>query len=359
MMMMRRALLIVVVAVAPTLFANQDDVIKGLQNLTAIHRLAVLGEMSVMGGVAPQNPPSDPWGTPYRFEVTANGYRIAGAGSDKKFDETKWGMREQFRNLEDDVVFENAKVIRTNRTWLHEQVTDATRQDLDMLRDAEVLFMMSRTDGVRGVMARRTTESTIESLAAHIGAGGEMSASTRDAWGTPLRVDNPGGKLRIVSAAADRQFNESSWGTAASASFDEDIVYENGGFTRRVDEKALLSSTAMPTPDPLSQPADPPFPTQTTARRVGGDVKAPVIVTRVEPVYSDEYRRARISGIVILETVITDQGEVTDVRVIKSLAPDLDMAAVAAVRQWKFQPGTLDGKPVPVIFNLTINFKLK
>ncbi len=92
--------------------------------------------------------------------------------------------------------------------------------------------------------------------------------------------------------------------------------------------------------------------------RVGGDVKAPVVIDRVEPVYSEEARKARISGIVILEVVIGRDGLVKKAYVLKPLPFGLDQAAVDAVKQWRFKPGTLDGKPVDVIFNLTVNFKL-
>jgi protein TonB len=92
--------------------------------------------------------------------------------------------------------------------------------------------------------------------------------------------------------------------------------------------------------------------------RVGGDVKAPVVINRVEPVYPEVARKARISGIVIVECIIDKQGNVTNVQVLKPLPFGLDQAAVDAVRRWKFRPGTLNGQPVDVIFNLTVNFKL-
>jgi len=92
--------------------------------------------------------------------------------------------------------------------------------------------------------------------------------------------------------------------------------------------------------------------------RVGGDVKAPVVMEKVEPLYTDEARKARISGIVILEVVIGRDGLVKNAAVLKPLPFGLDRAAVDAVTQWKFKPGTLDGKPVDVIFNLTVAFKL-
>ena len=51
-------------------------------------------------------------------------------------------------------------------------------------------------------------------------------------------------------------------------------------------------------------------------------------------------------------------GDVTDIHVLKPLPFGLDQAAVDAVKRWKFKPGTLNGQPVDVIFNLTVNFKL-
>jgi TonB family protein len=94
------------------------------------------------------------------------------------------------------------------------------------------------------------------------------------------------------------------------------------------------------------------------AMRVGGDVKAPIVVKRVDPIYADEARRDRISGIVIIEVLIDKTGSVKDALVLKGLPDGLSDAAMAAIKQWQFQPGTLKGEPVDVIFNLTINFKL-
>jgi len=94
------------------------------------------------------------------------------------------------------------------------------------------------------------------------------------------------------------------------------------------------------------------------AVRVGGSVKAPVPIHRVEPGYTESARRARIEGVVILEAIIDKDGAVHDVRILKPLPEGLDEEAIAAVRQWKFRPGTKDGQPVPVIFTLTIKFRL-
>ena len=94
------------------------------------------------------------------------------------------------------------------------------------------------------------------------------------------------------------------------------------------------------------------------ALRVGGDVKAPIVISRVEAIYTDEARKAKVSGIVILEALVDKTGHVKDVAILKPLPFGLDQAAVDAVKQWVFKPGTLNGQPVDVIFNLTVNFRL-
>jgi protein TonB len=93
--------------------------------------------------------------------------------------------------------------------------------------------------------------------------------------------------------------------------------------------------------------------------RVGGNVKAPIAVKRVDPVYTEVARRARVQGFVIVEAVIDRQGNVTEARVLKPLPFGLDMAALNAIKQWKFRPGTLNGQPVPVYYNLTVNFQIE
>lgn len=92
--------------------------------------------------------------------------------------------------------------------------------------------------------------------------------------------------------------------------------------------------------------------------RVGGDVKAPKALERVEPEYTDIARQARITGVVVVEAIIDRNGNVDQVRILKGLPMGLGEAAERAVRKWKFRPGTLNGQPVDVIFNLTVTFKL-
>lgn len=92
--------------------------------------------------------------------------------------------------------------------------------------------------------------------------------------------------------------------------------------------------------------------------RVGGNVKAPVVTNRVNPEYTDIARKARVTGVVVVEAIIDKNGNVDSVKVVKDLPMGLSEQAAAAVRRWKFKPGTLNGEPVATIFNLTVNFTM-
>jgi TonB family protein len=92
---------------------------------------------------------------------------------------------------------------------------------------------------------------------------------------------------------------------------------------------------------------------------VGGDVKAPEKVSAPNPQYTEIARKARIQGVVIVQAIIDKEGNVTNVKVLKGLPMGLEEAAVEAIKSWKFKPATLNGKPVTVYYNLTVNFKLQ
>ena len=97
-----------------------------------------------------------------------------------------------------------------------------------------------------------------------------------------------------------------------------------------------------------------------TARyeRVGGDVKPPKILHAVYPKYPEAARKARVTGIVIVEAKINEKGGVDGVTVQKGLGHGLDEAATDAVRQFTFAPATKAGKPVAVIFEVPVSFRL-
>jgi len=102
----------------------------------------------------------------------------------------------------------------------------------------------------------------------------------------------------------------------------------------------------------------PPPPEPTGPIRVGGNVKAPVKVSGQDPDYTPSARAAKITGVVIIEAIIDKRGNVTSTKVVKDLPMGLASNAERAVKAWKFRPATLNGKPVEVYYNLTVNFRL-
>jgi TonB family protein len=91
------------------------------------------------------------------------------------------------------------------------------------------------------------------------------------------------------------------------------------------------------------------------AVRVGGNVRPPVKLVDVPPVRPEMAERADVRGIVIVEVTIDVDGTVKHARVLRSV-PILDAAALEAVRQWRYEPTMIDGKPVPVIMTVSVGF---
>jgi TonB family protein len=96
---------------------------------------------------------------------------------------------------------------------------------------------------------------------------------------------------------------------------------------------------------------------QGDAVRAVGEIKPPKLVIEVKPVYPEEARKAGVEGVVILEAKADEQGNVVDSRILRSV-PALDKAALDAVRQWKYEPLVIDGKPRKVVFTVTVRFAL-
>ena len=78
-----------------------------------------------------------------------------------------------------------------------------------------------------------------------------------------------------------------------------------------------------------------------------------------EPQYSDEARKDKLQGTVVLAVVVDQQGLAQNIHVTRSLGEGLDEKATEAIKQWRFEPGRLKGKPVRVAATIEVNFKLK
>ena len=91
---------------------------------------------------------------------------------------------------------------------------------------------------------------------------------------------------------------------------------------------------------------------------VKGESSAPVLIYKVEPEFSEEARKAKLQGIVMLSAEVDTNGRVRNVRVLRSLGLGLDDKAIEAVQQWRFRPGYRDGRPVVQSAIIEVNFHL-
>ena len=117
---------------------------------------------------------------------------------------------------------------------------------------------------------------------------------------------------------------------------------------QRMAINSANTGVALPPPPP---PPDGPV-------RVGSGIKTPTKTKDVRPLYPPAAQSAGIQGVVIIEATVDAAGRVSDAKVLRSI-PDLDEAALAAVRQWEFTPTLLNGVAVPVIMTVTVNFTLQ
>jgi TonB family protein len=91
------------------------------------------------------------------------------------------------------------------------------------------------------------------------------------------------------------------------------------------------------------------------AVRVGGQIRPPIKMKDVAPVYPAIAQSARVQGDVVIEATIDEEGKVADTKVVKSV-PLLDQAALDAVKQWEYRPSLLNGVPTPVVTTITVKF---
>jgi periplasmic protein TonB len=101
----------------------------------------------------------------------------------------------------------------------------------------------------------------------------------------------------------------------------------------------------------------PPGPAEAT--RLTAEMTRPVPIHQVQPRYTEAARRAGVQGVVILEAIIDERGTVSNVRVLRGLPMGLEKEAVEAVKQWRYRPAMLNGRPVRVYFTLTVNFTIQ
>jgi periplasmic protein TonB len=90
---------------------------------------------------------------------------------------------------------------------------------------------------------------------------------------------------------------------------------------------------------------------------MGGNILETRLIKKVEPIYPELAKRARVQGSVVLEATIDERGNVSSIRLVKG-HPLLNQAAIDALSKWIYSPTLLNGEPVPVRGTVTINFVL-
>jgi len=112
--------------------------------------------------------------------------------------------------------------------------------------------------------------------------------------------------------------------------------------------KGVALPPPPPPPPPSSQAPVPP---------VEG-MREPTKIKDGRSIYPPDAMSARIQGVVVIEVALDTEGHIHDARVLRSI-PELDEAALTAVRQWEFTPSIVNGKPVPIVMTVTVNFTLQ
>lgn len=170
------------------------------------------------------------------------------------------------------------------------------------------------------------------------------------------RVDlKPAGEWQHVEIAAEgRQITLTLNGTLVGV-FETDRVGGHILFENRKGRVEFRNVHIAATDRPADVPADAlPF-----ARLKSRGNTPPRLTREVKPHYTPEAMRRLLQGVVTMQVVVMPDGSVGEARVTKSLDPDLDRSAVAAVREWRFKPGLLNGEPVAVQVDVDMSFTLK
>lgn len=128
-----------------------------------------------------------------------------------------------------------------------------------------------------------------------------------------------------------------------------------GGINETVDVQAEGSGNAAD----AAQAAEAEAKSKAKRIRIGGNVQAAKIITKVQPIYPESAKAAGAQGTVLLHAVVGMDGRPLQLQVLNSqVNPDLARAAVEAVSQWRYQPTLLNGEPVEIDTTITVNFKL-
>jgi periplasmic protein TonB len=140
---------------------------------------------------------------------------------------------------------------------------------------------------------------------------------------------------------------------------DEGIDFGESGGVEGGIPGGIVGGVVGGLPEAPPPPPPPPVSAPRVPVRIGGQITQPALLKRVEPEYPSLAVKAHIQGVVILEATVGEDGNVTDVKLLRSANPLLDREAAIAVRQWRYTPVVLNGTRVPFILTVTLSFSLE
>ena len=183
-------------------------------------------------------------------------------------------------------------------------------------------------------------------LATNLDTHAKETALANPAGEYTLRSIPAGHYMIDISSAGFKIFHRSNMLLNANENQRLDVTLELGNITERLEVVGQR---------PAGQ-----FVVPSTPRRirVGGNVTAAKLITKIDPVYPESARQKGIEGPVMMQAVISKEGNVLSLTVVTTADPDLAKAATDAVRQWRYEPTLLNGEPVEVVTTITVDFKL-
>jgi protein TonB len=189
-------------------------------------------------------------------------------------------------------------------------------------------------------------ERVVQPVDINLPAPARTRTESSPASGSPQRSDTPPIREAAPLEAQTGIAPETGREAISNSTIERISAFEHG--SGPVDG---LRVTENPPPAPL-------LPTPQPPRRLHQGIQAPRKVVDVAPRYPALARESHVEGIVILDVIIDETGNVTSTRVLKSVA-FLDQAAIDAVRLWKFTPARLNGETIPIVMTVTVAFRLQ
>ena len=189
-----------------------------------------------------------------------------------------------------------------------------------------------------GTNARETTRETTKEAVNTVPASATERVSQPE---TPQSKKPALGDVHLETPKVNRISKGQETSVAAPS-----ISTTEGDVSENVPDSGLTATNAKQPPAP-----EPPVP-------VGGDVKSAKLISSVSPIYPPLARSQHVSGDVKIDALIDATGRVTTMKILSGPTL-LHQAARDALRQWKYQPATLDGNPVPMHLTVTLQFRLQ